>query len=322
MRQLRANRLRQLRDVPSALADRAFAPLLYGDHPYGHLAIGTEDGAAADRGRPGARLPPAGVPAGGRHADRGRRRRARRARRCRGRRVRRLGWPRPATRRFTPRCSARSSCRRSRRVTWPSSIAPGAAQSELRIGHVAVPRSTPDYPALLLLNMVLGGQFVSRINMNLREDKGYTYGARTAFDFRRGPGPFQLQASVQTGATAAAIEEVLEGDRGHRHVAAGVGARRWRWRARRSRADTRATSKPPSRSRGPSRSSRCTACRMTTSSASCRPSPALELDDARARSPPRTSIPRASWRSSSAIGRHRPDARNAAVRDPAVVSPV
>jgi zinc protease len=75
---------------------------------------------------------------------------------------------------------------------------------------VAVPRSTPDYPSLLLLNMVLGGQFVSRINMNLREDKGYTYGARTTFDFRRGPGPFQLQASVQTGATSAAIHEVVK----------------------------------------------------------------------------------------------------------------
>ena len=51
---------------------------------------------------------------------------------------------------------------------------PGAAQSELRLGHVAVPRSTPDYHALVLLNMVLGGQFVSRINMNLREGKGFT----------------------------------------------------------------------------------------------------------------------------------------------------
>ena len=60
--------------------------------------------------------------------------------------------------------------------------------------------STPDYHALLVLNMVLGGQFVSRINMNLREDKGYTYGARTGFDFRRGPGPFVLQASVQSDA--------------------------------------------------------------------------------------------------------------------------
>ena len=50
--------------------------------------------------------------------------------------------------------------------------------------------------------MVLGGQFVSRINMNLREDKGYTYGARTSFDFRRGAGPFALSASVQSDATA------------------------------------------------------------------------------------------------------------------------
>ena len=73
----------------------------------------------------------------------------------------------------------------------------------------AVPRATPDYHALLVLNMVLGGQFVSRINMNLREDKGYTYGARTSFDFRRGPGPFVLQASVQSEATVDAIREAL-----------------------------------------------------------------------------------------------------------------
>jgi predicted Zn-dependent peptidase len=87
---------------------------------------------------------------------------------------------------------------------------PGAPQSELRIGHVSVPRSTPDYHALLVLNMILGGQFVSRINMNLRERKGYTYGARTSFDFRRGPGPFILQASVQSDATAAAVGESLQ----------------------------------------------------------------------------------------------------------------
>jgi predicted Zn-dependent peptidase len=57
--------------------------------------------------------------------------------------------------------------------------------------------------------MILGGQFVSRINMNLREDKGYTYGARTAFEFRRRPGPFVLQVSVQTSGTATAIAESL-----------------------------------------------------------------------------------------------------------------
>ena len=66
---------------------------------------------------------------------------------------------------------------------------PGAPQSELRIGHVAVARNTPDYHALVAANMVLGGQFVSRINLNLREEKGFTYGARTSFDFRRLPGP-------------------------------------------------------------------------------------------------------------------------------------
>src|SRR3954470_18014019 len=86
---------------------------------------------------------------------------------------------------------------------------PGAAQSELRLGHVALPRTSPDYHAALVANMILGGQFVSRINMNLREDKGYTYGARTAFEFRRAPGPFVLHASVQADATAEAIREAI-----------------------------------------------------------------------------------------------------------------
>ncbi len=58
--------------------------------------------------------------------------------------------------------------------------------------------------------MVLGGQFVSRINLNLREEKGLTYGARTSFDFRRMAGPFALQVSVQTAGTAQAIHESLD----------------------------------------------------------------------------------------------------------------
>ncbi len=70
-------------------------------------------------------------------------------------------------------------------------------------------RDTPDYHALLVANTILGGQFVSRINLNLREDKGLTYGARTAFEFRRLPGPFVLQAGVQTSGTARAIEESI-----------------------------------------------------------------------------------------------------------------
>jgi predicted Zn-dependent peptidase len=57
--------------------------------------------------------------------------------------------------------------------------------------------------------MILGGQFVSRLNMNLREEKGYTYGARTSFEFRKGPGPFVFQTSVQSDVTAEAVREVL-----------------------------------------------------------------------------------------------------------------
>jgi predicted Zn-dependent peptidase len=95
----------------------------------------------------------------------------------------------------------------------------GAAQSELRIGHLSAHRNSPDYPSLLVMNAVLGGQFVSRINLKLREEKGFTYGARTGFDWRRSLSPFGLQASVHTAATAEAIRDSLaelDGIRGSR----------------------------------------------------------------------------------------------------------
>ncbi len=93
---------------------------------------------------------------------------------------------------------------------------PGAAQSVLSIGHVGVPRATPDYFPLLVLNRLLGGQFVSRVNLNLRENKGYTYGARTGFDYRRGAGPFAASADVQTAVTKESIAEFLKELRGVR----------------------------------------------------------------------------------------------------------
>jgi zinc protease len=108
---------------------------------------------------------------------------------------------------------------------------PGAPQSELRIGHVAVARNTPDYHALVAANMVLGGQFVSRINLNLREEKGLTYGARTSFDFRRLPGPFLLQVSVQTAATAEAIHESMAEIAGIRDSRP-CRPTNWRWASR------------------------------------------------------------------------------------------
>ena len=98
---------------------------------------------------------------------------------------------------------------------------PNAQQSELRIGRIGAPRSTLDYHAMVVANAVLGGQFTSRINLNLREDKGYTYGARSYFDFRKAAGPFVVQASVQTDATAASVREVfaeLDGLRGQQPV--------------------------------------------------------------------------------------------------------
>lgn len=86
---------------------------------------------------------------------------------------------------------------------------PGAVQSEIRIGHVGVQRHHPDYFPLLLMNTVLGGAFTSRLNMNLRERHGFTYGARSGFAFRRRPGPFLVSAAVGTEVTAAAVREAI-----------------------------------------------------------------------------------------------------------------
>jgi zinc protease len=85
-----------------------------------------------------------------------------------------------------------------------------APQSQLRIGHLGVARSHPDYFPLIMANAILGGMFNSRINMNLREAKGYTYGARSAFDFLRSRGSFVVYSGVRSDVTAEAIREVLK----------------------------------------------------------------------------------------------------------------
>lgn len=213
VRQLRLHRLVQLRDMPGAVADRAFMRLLYGSHPYGHTPLGTEASLSsltvhdvrthhAAYVRPGdATLVVAGDCD---HAD-----------------VVQMAeslfsdWVGAAPDRQPPQSPEPT---KARLTVVPR---PGAPQSELRIGHVAVARNTPDYHPLVAANMVLGGQFTSRINMNLRADKGFTYGARSSFDFRRLPGPFSVQVSVQTAVTAAAIHEAMleiQGLRGDRPV--------------------------------------------------------------------------------------------------------
>jgi zinc protease len=213
VRQLRLHRLTQLRDVPGAIADRAFMRLLFGGHPYGHMPLGTEQALAALSVDDVRRF----------HTT--------------------MMRPGDATLIAVGDCAHDVICPQVAHAfaRWdgaPTAIVeaaadlpsparlnvvprPGAPQSELRLGHVAVARNTPDYHALVAANMVLGGQFVSRINLNLRAARGITYGARTAFDFRRLPGPFALQVSVDTAATALAIAESLgeiAGIRGARPV--------------------------------------------------------------------------------------------------------
>lgn len=84
---------------------------------------------------------------------------------------------------------------------------PNAPQSQIRIGAVGVPRSTPDYFPLLVLNTILGGSFSSRLNTNLREQHGYTYGASSSFDMRLSAGPFTAGAGVQTDKTRESLQE-------------------------------------------------------------------------------------------------------------------
>jgi zinc protease len=87
---------------------------------------------------------------------------------------------------------------------------PGAPQSEIRIGRIGTARQTEDYYAIVVMNTILGGSFTSRLNQNLREDKGYTYGAGSSFAFRVAPGPFLASSAVQTEVTDKALAEFFK----------------------------------------------------------------------------------------------------------------
>jgi zinc protease len=86
---------------------------------------------------------------------------------------------------------------------------PGAPQSQIRVVGMGAPRSTPDFRPMQLMNMTLGGNFASRINMNLREKNGYSYGTYSQFVFRRSGGQFQVSGGVRTDVTAPAVNEVM-----------------------------------------------------------------------------------------------------------------
>jgi zinc protease len=86
---------------------------------------------------------------------------------------------------------------------------PGSPQTQLRVATIGVPRSSPDYMRLRVMNTILGGLFSSRINLNLREANGYTYGAGSQFSFWRGAGPFSVSTGVRTDVTAPAVREIV-----------------------------------------------------------------------------------------------------------------
>jgi zinc protease len=202
VRDLRLSRLRQLSTSASAIADRTFLEGVFGAHPYGHGTFGTTRALEAltlddVRAFQAAAFGPAGatlVVAG----DVG-------ATDVVGiARARLGGWSaRPRSARAGLEAPAANGAR------WLFVDRPGAAQSELRIGHIGPTRHTPAYHALVALNAAIGGQFTSRINQNLREAKGYTYGARTGFDFRRSCSTFACDTSVQSDATVEAAKDVL-----------------------------------------------------------------------------------------------------------------
>jgi len=211
-RELRKNAILQLRDQPTAMAPLAFNAIVFGAaHPYGRPSGGNDASTAAlDREkvagfydryyRPeNAKLLVVGdvTPAEARQLVEAR-----------------FGaWGKGSV---PPPPVAQPPAPAAR--TFYIVDKPAAAQSVIRIGHVGVPRSTPDYYALRVLNTILGGSFTSRLNQNLRETHGYTYGARSSFDMQRLAGPFQAGASVQTAKTDSALIEFFKELRGIRDV--------------------------------------------------------------------------------------------------------
>lgn len=86
----------------------------------------------------------------------------------------------------------------------------GAVQTEIRVGHRSSSRNTPDYFSKTMMNTILGGQFTSRINLNLREAKGFTYGATSNFSYYKNSGEFCVSTSVSSENTFAAVSEILK----------------------------------------------------------------------------------------------------------------
>jgi zinc protease len=202
VRNTRLTLIRQQRDNPNALANRVFSNVVYGNnHPYGFAELGTSDSTTAITRDDMLNFWKTGyVPGNSALVVAGD---------ITEKELRAL-----AEKYFGNWSGKPSAFKRpdvemttTRRIVVVDK--PGAPQTALRIGHVGVARSNPDYVPLEVMNLGLGGLFSSRINMNLREKNGYTYGAFTTFDYRRGPGPFYAGSGVRTNVTAPAVKEVF-----------------------------------------------------------------------------------------------------------------
>jgi len=207
----RATQLVELSDEGPFVASRAFDAILYGAaHPYGRSPLGTEASVAAiTRQDLQASYATAFQP-----------------RNCvliavgditpddLERRVRGVfgNWvapPAASPRVSAPATSLALSLAPSAATTIYVIDKPDAPQSSMRIGSVGAARSTSDYFPLIVLNSALGGAFTSRLNQNLRETHGYTYGAFSDFDMRREAGPFTAEAEVVATKTDSSLIEVM-----------------------------------------------------------------------------------------------------------------
>lgn len=206
LRTERLTALLQEQDRGPALADRAFAAIVFGDaHPYGHATAGTRESTEAITRndvvafwrrwyRPdNATLVIVG--------DLGVAEAERLAGRAFG------GWQGSGP---MPVAAVPSAPPAPRATTVYLVDKPGAPQSSFRLGGVGVSRATADYYPLMVMNTALGGSFTSRLNANLRETKGYTYGAASGFAMRRAPGPFVARAEVVREKTDSALIEFLK----------------------------------------------------------------------------------------------------------------
>jgi zinc protease len=202
----RVTLLVERRDDPGYVARVVYDRVLYGEHhPYGRRVLGTE---ATVKGLTVAdlrrfyqeRFTPrhaAFVVVG-----------AVKPREIRDRLQRCFGaWSTSSPAAAAPRVTLQAPRRGWPRVTLVDR--PGAEQSEIVAGRPGAARNSADYAALLVMNTILGGSFTSRLNTNLREQHGYTYGAHSRFEFRRGPGPFWAGAAVKTDATEDAVRQIL-----------------------------------------------------------------------------------------------------------------